>query len=372
MASAIKLIYVISSIQKSLSFEWTASGLKDSYDLTFVIMNPKGSALEGYIKVQKINFIHIRYRHKADMPFAFIRLLWIFITQRPDVVHTHLFDATIAGLAAAWISRVRKRVYTRHTSTFHHNYFPAGVKYDKLCNALATKIISISQATNHTLVNLEQVDPGKIAKIPHGFDFKEFLTVTEDRILRVRDRWGIPAEGYTIGIIARHIEWKGIQYMVEAFKEFISQNPRSFLVLANAAGPFHAEVLRLLKEIPNQNYVLIEFEEDVAALYNLFDVLVHGPVDRYCEAFGQTYIESLAHGVPSIFTLSGIAAEFVVDREHALVVNFRDSFEINKALTEIFSNSGLRQSISEEGKRYVLANFGIEPMLDKLKTVYNE
>ena len=372
MVSAVKIIYVVSDIQKSLSFEWTARSLKDSCDLTFVIMNPKGSALENYIKAQKINFIYISYRRKLDLPFAFIRLLWIFITQKPDVVHTHLFDATIAGLAAAWISRVRKRIYTRHTSTYHHNYFPAGVKYDKLCNSLATKIISISQATDYALVNLEQVDRNKIARIPHGFDFIEFLTTTDDRIRRVRNRWGIPAEGYTIGIIARHIEWKGIQYVLAAFKEFITQNPHGFLVLANSTGPFRSEVLHLLKDIPQQNYVLIEFEEDIAALYSLLDVLVHVPVDRYCEAFGQTYIEGLAHGVPSIFTLSGIAAEFVVDREHALVVDFKNSWEIKKALMEISSNSGLRQAISKEGKRYVLANFGIGPMLDALKKVYNE
>lgn len=372
MPSAVKIIYVISHIQKSLAFEWTARGLKDCYDLTFVVMNPEGSALEEYIKAQKINFIHIRYRRKTDLPFAFIRLLWIFITHKPDVVHTHLFDATIVGLTAAWISRVRKRVYTRHTSTFHHNYFPAGVKYDRLCNSLATKIISISQATDHTLVNLEQVDPSKIIKIPHGFDFNEFLTTTNDRTGRVRDRWGIPDDGYTIGVIARHIEWKGIQYVLAAFKEFISQCPHGFLILANAAGPFRSEVLRLLKDIPKQNYVLIEFEEDIAALYSLLDVLVHVPVDRHCEAFGQTYIEGLAHGVPSIFTLSGIAAEFVVDRKHALVVDFKNSGEIKKALIEIFSNSGLRQAIREEGNRYVLANFGIGPMLDVLKKVYNE
>lgn len=365
-----KIVYVVSQVNKSLAFEWTAHALSKSSDFTMVVLNPTGSALEEFLKANSIKVVYIKYTSKFDLPLAFLRLAWMFLRQQPDVVHAHLFDATLVGLSAAWIMGVKRRVYTRHTSTYHHDYFPSSVKYDKYCNGLATHIISISQATEHTLVKLEAVDPAKVVKIPHGFRFDRFQT-DETRIKTVASRWNIPGEGPRIGVIARHIEWKGVQYTVEAFRNFVSEYPSSCLVLANARGPYHEAVLGLLKGIPSQNFRLIPFEEDIASLYQLFDIFVHVPIDPYCEAFGQTYIEALANGVPSVFTLSGIAAEFVKDADHALVVDFRNTDAIELAMKQIWTDMSLQQRLRENGKAYVTAHFGFETMLDALNKVYD-
>ena len=367
-----KIIYVVSLVHKSLAFEWIASALKNDYKLSFILLNSSNSALEEYLKLNQVEVTRINYAGKKDFIQAFFNLFFIFLKKKPDIVHAHLFDAQLIGLTAAWLLRIKKRVYTRHNSNYHHVYHRQGIRYDRWSNRMATQIISISQATDKTLLQLEQVPHRKVIKIPHGFDLNEFAKVTNDRIIRVLEKWKISNGQFNIGVIARHIEWKGIQYIIPAFQKFLKEDPKARLVLANASGPYHEKIVDLLKSIPTDRFILIPFEEDVAALYSIFDLFVHTPIDPICEAFGQTYVEALAAGVPSLFTLSGIAEEFIVHERNALVVKFKDSDDIYLALMRLSKNTELRIHLVKNGKQDVFSRFGVARMITSLRKLYEE
>jgi len=367
-----KITYIISHVHKSFAFEWIAKGLENDYEFYFILLNPAGSYFEQFLIDEHFAFKRINYRNKFDFPLALLKVFFILLFKRPDIVHVHLLDAQLIGLTAAKLAGIRKRIYTRHTSNFHHAYSPSGIKYDRWSNLLATKIISISQATDRTLIDIEKVLPKKIVKIPHGFDWKYFNNISIDRIEKVRSFWKIQNKSIVIGVIARHIEWKGIQYIIPAFREFLSKHPDSVLILANAGGPYHETILEMIMDLPAGKIIMIPFEEDVAALYRVFDMYVHTPIDSICEAFGQTYVEALALDIPSIFTLSGIAAEFIKNHENALIVPFKDSLAISDSLARIYADSELRSKLIENGKRDVISRFGIDAMLGSLKMVYDE
>jgi glycosyltransferase involved in cell wall biosynthesis len=82
-------------------------------------------------------------------------------------------------------------------------------------------------------------------------------------------------------------------------------------------------------------------------------VFVHVPVSNEAEAFGQTYVESLKFGIPSVFTLSGIANEIVINEENALVVDFKSTDEIIKAIKRLLNNQTLCLQLVENGKKSV-------------------
>jgi glycosyltransferase involved in cell wall biosynthesis len=367
-----RIFYIVSGIQKSLSFEWTALELKKSNDLTFVLLNPASSSLESYLKENGVRTIRVRYRSKRDAPFTFLRLCFLFFKESPEIIHAHMFDASLLGLLAAWTTQIKTRIYTRHTSTFHHMYFPNAVKYDRLINRLSTHIISISQATDFALLQLESVPFQKLRKIPHGFNLKEFTNVDDARVHAVKLKWKIADFQPCIGVIARHIEWKGLQYILPAFQKFQIDHPKACLILANATGPYHEKVIELIKNIPPENVIQIPFEEDIAALYRLFDLYVHAPIDATCEAFGQTYIEAMASGIPSVFTLSGIATEYVKDGINALVVDYKNSDQIYDAITRLWKDSKLQEDLTEMGYKSVDPAYSLSGMVLNLKKLYDE
>src|SRR6185295_6562638 len=366
-----RVVYIISRIDKSLGFEWIARGLKDDYHLTFVLLNQAGSHLEDFLTENEVDVKRILYRGKKDFVQALFKLIYFLISERPAVVHAHLWEAQLLGLPAAWLTRIRKRIYTRHASNFHHVYFPRSVWMDRLCNWLATDIVSISQATDRVLLDLESVPRNKIVKIPHGFEWEAFTGVSAERIQHIRSKWAISQSNAVIGVIARHIEWKGVAFIVEGFKEFLKDYPGAILILANASGPEHMKIRSMLEGIPPNQFVIIPFEEDIGGLYQTFDFYVHVPVDSLSEAFGQTYIEALAAGIPSVFTLSGVAAEFIVDQKNALVVEFKNAHAIYRALDSLYKNKELRQVLAQNGRRDVISRFGISQMLFSLKQLYD-
>ncbi|MEO7989468.1 MAG: glycosyltransferase family 4 protein [Chryseolinea sp.] len=365
------VVYIVSHIHKSLAFEWIVSGLRKDIKFTFILLNPSGSLLEDFLIHHQINVKRITYRNKKDFIPAFLKTFFFLLFKRPQIVHAHLLDAQLIGLTAAWFAGIRKRIYTRHNSNYHHVYHPQGVKFDLWSNKLATHIISISQATDVTLHQLENASASKIIKIPHGFDLNLFAEVPAIRVDSIKAKWNIPADRPIVGVIARHIEWKGIQFIIPAFKKFLEQYPTATLVLANASGPYHETLLKLLSDVQKNHIVLIPFEEDVTALYPVFDMYVHTPVDSLCEAFGQTYCEALAAGIPSIFTPSGIGAEFIQNEKNALLVDFQNSDSIYKAMINLWGNPELRNHLIKNGRQDVFSKFGLDSMLNSLKKLYD-
>jgi len=370
--SKIKITYIISGIEKARAFEWIVENINpNSYDVSFILLNKKKSFFYNWLKQRGLKTTFIKQKNSGSLPLIFIKILIQLIKNRPDVVHTHLFDANITGLLAAKILGIRKRIYTRHHSTYHFEYYPKGIKFDKLCNFLATQIIAISENVRTVLIQKESVNKNKIILIHHGFDLNEFTNVDERRVELLRNKYSIPKDRKpVIGVISRQMEWKGIQYIIPAFSELLKKYPQSYLILANANGPYKEEINRLIKIYHIENYVLeIAFENDLFALYKLFDIYVHVPINGEIEAFGQTYVEALASGIPSVFTLSGIAKEFIVTEKNAMVVDFCNSSEIVGAIDHIIRDEQLKESIIHQGMADVKI-FGLKPFIKKLENLY--
>lgn len=366
----IKVIYIISNINKALAFEWIASLMdKERIELKFILIGQLNTELSQFLLNNRMLYFEINYKSKKDIIHAFISSYKYLRKENPQVVHAHLFEASIIGLTAAKLLSIRKRIYTRHHATIHHDYFPMGVWYDKYINWLATDIIALCKNLKEILVKKEGVKGSKIHLIPHGFKLDLFEDVSPQMINAVRDKYNIPRTSPVIGVIARYTKWKGIQYIIPAFAKLLIRYPDAHLILANALGDYAKEIRKLLSEIPDNSYTEIIFEEDIAALYKLFDFYVHTPIDPYAEAFGQTYVEVLASGIPSIFTLSGIAHEFIKDGDNALIVPYEDSQSIYRAVVELLENNHLRSKLIENGKKSV-QKFNLQNFIQKLEDLY--
>jgi len=245
------------------------------------------------------------------------------------------------------------------------------VKYDRMINHMSTDIVAISENVRSILVDLEQVNPDKITLIHHGFKLAAFKDIPETRVEALRGKYLSDGPlGPVVGVISRYVHWKGVQHIVPAFEQVLSVHPGAKLLLANANGPYSPDIKALLKQLPVESYVEIPFEADIFALYQLFDVFVHVPIDPNSEAFGQIYVEALAAGIPSIVTLSGIACEFIQDGENALTVPFQDSNAIRDALLRLIGDEELQKTLSENGTTAVAEKFTLKAMIASLESIY--
>jgi glycosyltransferase involved in cell wall biosynthesis len=364
-----RVCYIISDVDKALSFEWVATGLKDDFDLTFILIGKEGTQLQKFLLERSIRVSliqdHGNYLVKCISMYKLLKAL------KPDIVHIHLWRAMLIGLSVSFLLRIPKRIFTRHHATIHHNLYKGGLKWDRVCNFLATDIIAISPVVEEILVDWEQASPKKVSFIPHGFDFSYFDAPSGEQISILRSKYSVPANAFVVGVISRYTVWKGVQFIIPAFQQFIREIPNAHLVLANAQGDYAKEIRGKLRELPEGSYTEIKFENELSALYRLFDVFVHVPTDRYAEAFGQTYVEPLIAGVPSIFTISGIASEFVVHEGNALVAKHEDSVSIFQNLLRLHNDLELRQRLAIHG-REVVTKFSLHNFLESLKILYSK
>jgi glycosyltransferase involved in cell wall biosynthesis len=366
-----KVVYIISHIDKAIGFEWIAEKLdRSSFELSFILLNDKPSYLGRHLQEKGINVREIPVGSKKNLPFLLLKVIKALRKEKPDVIHTHMYIADIIGQTAGRILRVKKRVYTRHSSNENRKYHNKK-RIDNLVNSLSTHILAISENVKNILVTEEKVDPRKIRLIHHGFDLERFNNVPSTEVEDLSAKYNPRKKRPVIGVVARYSHWKGIQYTIAAFKKLLEDHPDALLLLANARhGDYKDELAALLSELPSGSYHEIEFEHNLFALYQLFDVYVHIPIDPELEAFGQTYVEALAAGIPSVFTNSGVAREFIRDRENALVVDFKDADQVYRAIGELLENTELRNRLTKNGRSDVLSLFSLERMIGNLEKLY--
>lgn len=369
-----KVTLILSNHDKAVQYEWLVDFIdKKKFELSFIFLNPGTSFVEQYIASKKIKFERITFHSKKDIPRAIWNIFRFLKNNKSEVVHTHLFEANICGLTAAWLAGVSKRIYTRHHSSYHHKFFPQAIKYDRYCNFMATHIVAITYMVKKILMKQEGLSEKKIRVIPHGFNLAEFRFVNPIDVEEVKRKYNLENRKYVVGVVSRFTYWKGIQYIIPAFKKLLSHFPDAILVLANANGNYKKEIIQLLKDTLNEkNYRVVVFENNSFALYKCFNAFVHVPIDDDSEAYGQVYVEALASGVPSVFTLSGIAHDFIVNEKNALVVDYKSSEEIYNALKRIFTDNDLRKKLIEEGDQSISKLFTFERFLRQTEALYLE
>ena len=367
-----KIVVVLSGINKSVYFEHFLSRLsKEEYEIYVILLNSGDSFIEQFLLDQGIFYKRLRYASKFHSVFVTIRLILEFIKFRPCIVHAHLFDAGLTSMLAARLAFIRKRVYTRHHSDLHHVYHSHAVKYDKFINFLATDVIAVSEIVKEILLTMEYCHERKVHVVPNAFDFSLMTATSVDRKQALIEKYSIPIDKFRIGVISRFVDWKGVIYILEAFTEVIKKGADSYLILANAKGPMEEEVVRRLKELPDDSYCLIDFEPDNYALISNFDVFVHTPVSKFSESFGQVYIEALALKVPMVATLSGIAGEILVNEENCLVVPFRNSKAIYEAIMKLKSDDFLIQKLKSAELPLNLQSFHFSNHMKRILHIYS-
>lgn len=369
----IKVLYIISDIDRARAFEWIAGYYhsKPDIDVAFCFLSATKPASAEYLEKLCCNVSYIELKGKRGWLPSFAKLVKLLRHSSPDIVHCHLLTASVLGLTAACFANIKCRIFTRHHGSMHHTRHRKGLFWDVLCNRLASKIVSISPATSIILSEWERVPKEKLVFIPHGFPLSAYGEDYGKQPDLFKCDHGIPAGRRIVGVVSRFEDWKGVQYIIAAFKAALRDHNNIHLLLMNAVGSYAHVIQELLQGIPSGHYSLIPFAPDIASAYAAMDVFVHVPIDAYVEAFGQVYVEALAAGVPMICTLSGIAPAIIKDNDNALVVPFCDSQAIADRLLRLLEHPRLGDTLASNGRRTVLASgFSLEEMCKRLDELY--
>jgi glycosyltransferase involved in cell wall biosynthesis len=372
--SAIKtIVYCVSDIEKALAFEWIVENLDSKKTkLIFILINSSStSPLVEFLHQKKTKCYQLYFTNNLN----YIKLIWniylILKREHADGIHCHLLKANIAGLTAAYLAKLPIRIYTRHHSDFNYIYSPKGIWIDKYCNKIATKIIAISKVVEDILLHKEKVPFQKVQIIHHGFDLNYFKSPSSRILDKLKAQYNPLHKSPVIGVISRFTEYKGLQYTIPAFHKLLETHPNALLLLFNAKGDYNQVIDPLLEQLPRNSYLKIGFENNLSEIYRLFDCFVHIPNSYYSEAFGQVYVEALICGIPSVFTISGIAPSLVKNEINSLVVDYNNIEQTYKGMLRILEQKGIREHLINNCMNTDYFEFSIERYIFNLERLYH-
>jgi glycosyltransferase involved in cell wall biosynthesis len=289
----------------------------------------------------------------------FVRLVIHFRKSGTDKLYASGRNAAFLAMLAGFFSAVPRRVFTRHHGAENHLFeMKRGILLDKITNFFATEIIAVSVICKEILVSRENVNPVKVTVIHNAIDHEKFSLNSRHFLAQNIKPAFKEYDVITVGMIGRSVPGKGIGIALAAFSLFLFHFPNAKLRLIGCGKSFFSDNLNILEQIPPDNIEVIPHTSDTVSEYQIFDYFLHVPEFSDFESFGLVYLEAIASGVPSIFTLSGILNEITCPN-FVQVVESRNIEETYRALLNFSEFRPL--SFKDESEK-VASSFDVQNM----------
>ena len=166
----------------------------------------------------------------------------------------------------------------------------------------------------------------------------------------------------TVGVAARLVPVKGIEYLIEA----VSQTEGIELEIAGD-GPERDKLREIAGNSPRVRF--IGWIDDVGLAMSRWDIYAQPSV---AEGLGIGALEAMAHGIPVIASNVGGLAEIVVDGETGCLVPPRDPDAIAEALRELAASPALRASYGLAAQARVAEHFSREKETEAISEAYDK
>jgi glycosyltransferase involved in cell wall biosynthesis len=308
-------------------------------------------------------------------PYAFIRLIRLIRSHRPDVVQTWMYHADLFGALAARASGLKAIVWGVRNSTLEKGKSKYRTVWimsllAKLSSWLPSKIVVCSRNAMDVHEKLGY-DRRKMCFVANGYDLSDFKPrKTEGASLRrVLD---MPLDIPLIGMVSRYDRQKD---HASLFQALALLKPRNVTVRCIFVGSNvdenNAEIMDMVRRLSLQDTVkLLGRRNDIPTIMSAIDL--HVLPSSYGEAFPNVVAEAMACETPCVVTNVGDAAEIVGDTGWVIPPQNADVLAdaIQEALEQLHTPQWGYRRIAARSR--ISQKFSIERMVRNYQRVWKE
>ena len=307
--------------------------LSDQYEI--VVLSSPQPELEKIREREGVRTIAVPIRRKiAPMHdlVSLVRLIFAFLKERPDMVHSITPKAGLLSMLAAWLTRVPVRVHTFTGLIFPYE---TGWKHrllmmtDRITAACATHVIPEGKGVKNDLLRfhitqkpLRVLGNGNL----RGIDLNYYARTddTEHKAAALRESLGIREDDFVFVFVGRLDRDKGLDDLVGAFRLLEQEYNHLHLLLVGAEEPDGKTLLEKTRDyLSHSDHIHLSdgWQDDVRPWYAASDVLV---LPSWREGFPNVVIEAGAMELASIVTNINGCREIVTNHKNGLVVPAKD------------------------------------------------
>jgi phosphatidylinositol alpha-1,6-mannosyltransferase len=299
----------------------------------------------------------------------FFSALWLTITRRVTTVFAG--RALPEGLVALVVARLTRRPVFIYAHGEELTGWGRGRKFRAMCYAMrnADGILSNSDNTRDTLIELMGVDPGRISLIYPTVDEARFHPGMPADDLR--DSIGLTPDKKLVLSVGRLMRRKGFDNVIRALPALLEEGLNVEYALIGIG-----EALDYLQGLAHEHGVADRVHflghvayEDLPRWYNLCDVFAmpNRDINGDSEGFGLVFLEAAASGKPAIAGTAGGTGSAVVDGATGLRIDGEDVTAIVGAISCLLNDPEKAAEMGRAARRRVMANFTHRRRVEQLR-----
>lgn len=365
--------FLITTVPISLNFFKGQIGeLSKDFDITLISSPDKELEQIAYSEKVKYSAIHMKrdIAVKNDI-VSLLRFLWLFIRQRPYIIHCNTPKGSLLGLVTGYITRVPVRIYYVHGLRYEGATGKKRqllVTLEKLNCFCATHIIAVSQGIKQKLQ--DELTGKKVSVIHHGsangMPVEEFLVENHDDSA-IRESYDITKQDFVFGFVGRLVADKGINELVHAFNMLEQKNVKLVMVgrYEHELDPLTQETLDIIKT--NSNIIEVGFQKDVKKFLAIMDLFVS---PSYREGFGLSVLEANLMKVPVLVTSITGYSEIVKEGKNGFFVNPKDTLELFNKMKKFSQSRDSLLAMKQQCYDEVASKYNHKEVIEKALEYY--
>lgn len=342
---------------------------RSRFGMTFGTLRAVTPELRRLMEGQGVQVLSLDSGSRFSYPMQIPRMVAALRRLRIDILHTHLFDASIVGLMAGALARVPVRVMTRHYSNYHTRIgkrWHVGV--DRLCTRLAHSVIAVSDHTRRVMLEEEGALAAKVVVIRNGIDLSRVEPPSSREVAELREELGL-GDFAVVVVVARLHPEKGHEYMFRALPRLLAATDGRLRLLVAGTGPFLETYKREVSRLGVERAVrFLGFRRDIAHILAISDVVV---LPSVAEAFGLVLAEAMAMKKAVVATEIGGIPEVVEDGSTGILVPPASPEALADAILSLLHDPARRARFGEAGRKRVEESFRFETMMEKYESLYD-
>jgi glycosyltransferase involved in cell wall biosynthesis len=315
-----------------------------------------------------VEVVPLTYCSPTHLGGAF-RLAQFLKQNKIQILHSHLFNASLFASPIGWLSGVPVIIETPHLREhWRHGWLKGSFFVDRIVGRFVDAYIAVSEANGVYLRDVKKLPARQIRVVQNGSDLERFKP-SHHAPASMRSGLGFAEDDSVLLVPARLELQKGHAVLLEALPRVLKEFPRVRSVFAGE-GALRAELEAQSQRLGlDRNVCFVGRQSNIDDWFALCDFTV---LPSFFEGLPLVAVESLAAGKPMVATAVDGTPEVILDGKTGLTVPPGDPERLADAICRMLRDPAMRQSMATAGRAWALERFTQKRQLDETQQLYVE
>jgi glycosyltransferase involved in cell wall biosynthesis len=286
--------------------------------------------------------------------------------QKPDAVHSWLYDANIVARLALLTYAKTPLITSLQLADYEPeaarigNWNPSKVRGLRYIDQLTAKLtdphfVPCSEFVAKSYRHYFGMRPDRATVIPNSFD-PNFLLASGRSTADLKGELGLPEQSFVYLNVARLDPQKNQRTVIEAFHQVAGETPNSFLLLAGT-GSLEQELRSLAREGDVGHRIrFLGRRSDIGDLLELADVFVF---PSFFEGLPVALIEAMSKRLPCIASDVDVFREVIADGKTGVLIDPESAERLAKSMLRLYDSEPLRERLGEAAYKHASSHFSV-------------